>query len=65
MSPHSAAPMSMTMSISLAPDARAAAASCALTEDTCLPDGKPVTAATRTPPAWTATGTIDGDTQTA
>ena len=41
----------MTMSISPAPDATAWAASWALTVDTCLPDGKPATAATRTPPA--------------
>jgi len=55
---------SMTMSISLAPDATASAASRAFTSDKCLPDGKPATAATRTPAA-VALGTIDGETQTA
>ena len=45
---------------------RPVSASCALTADMCLPDGKPATLATATaPPARTATGTIDGETHTA
>ncbi len=39
----------MTMSISPAPEATASAASRAFTSGRCLPDGKPATAATRTP----------------
>ena len=54
----------MTMSISLAPAATARAASRAFTSGKCLPDGKPATAATRTPAPF-ASATIDGDTQTA
>ena len=45
----------LSMSISVAPDATAAAASCALIAVKCLPDGKPATAATRTRPAPAST----------
>ena len=58
--------MSMTMSISLAPDATASAASCALTAGRCLPDGKPATAAIGSGvPTCAAIDTIDGETHTA
>ena len=66
-SPASAAPTSMTMSISAAPAATASAASAALISEECLPDGNPATAATSGPAGRcaTAASTIDGDTHTA
>ncbi|SHT43439.1 Uncharacterised protein [Mycobacteroides abscessus subsp. abscessus] len=66
-SPPTAAPTSITMSISCAPAATASAASCALTDERCLPDGNPTTAATSSlsTPSGRCTGSIDGDTHTA
>ncbi|SHW94587.1 Uncharacterised protein [Mycobacteroides abscessus subsp. abscessus] len=66
-SPATAAPTSITMSISVAPAATARAASCALMDETCFPDGNPATAATRSfsTPSGRCTGSIDGDTHTA
>ena len=64
------APTSITMSTSSAPSATACAASAALIDDLCFPDGKPTTVATlsrRLPCSSTgiSSGRNDGETQTA